>query len=602
MPPAMAKKLRFAALYTCYLLMASGALLYLFLWLPFATELRDRQPPGQSALDPPRHVTAETQRQLGSLAQKRPNSFVHFEQEQAAGIVRACAIGDSYTYGDEVDPGNDYPALLQALLRERGFNHVEVVNFGNNWHGFHQSFLLWDEVGRNFGCDYLLLGPASFQAKRDTEFNHTQLASPYYLHARYMLDGDDVRLVEVLGESAEERFGEYFRFLPRWRYLRYDRNPPPVALALVPRNRTLPNPFYYYPGSAEEESHATYRIMLRRMAESGAQIVLLHRWPAIVALAEELNLENLVAGHGFDQDRFPYRAARGHNSGWANRLLAAQFMAHLVEDFEREVPVVLIRDLPRSEPVADNAATLANSDRTPPTPISDYDRIELTLDGAPFGSFVSASRDDLRMGRGGPDGFVGKEITALLAVKDPRIPLTDAGYAPLGFAPAPGAALSLQVGLGATARVHPMGRIRLLAPNSSIAVANIEGFELAHRRELVFHGNRELDLSDPGFREQRMTLLIDGKPALEGYPTDDRVVFYPVRGALHQLAPAAARYREIATLPADGVFELTLHHSEQGIRQLPLASYRRGSVPVALARRALPHRIQSNTTTLTDRR
>ena len=72
-----------------------------------------------------------------------------------------------------------------------------------------------------------------------------------------------------------ERFGEYFRFLPRWRYLRYDRNPPPLALALVPRNRTLPNPFYYHSGTAEEESYATYRILLRRMADSGAQIVLL---------------------------------------------------------------------------------------------------------------------------------------------------------------------------------------------------------------------------------------------------------------------------------------------------------------------------------------
>ena len=254
---------------------------------------------------------------------------------------------------------------------------------------------------------------------------------------------------------------EYIRFFPRWRYLRYDRNPPPLALALIPDDRSLSNPFYYYSGSAEEESYATYRILLRRMAESGAQIVVLHRWPMIVELAAKLGQENLVAAHGFDQYRFPYRAQRGHNSGWGNRMLAAQFLAHLVEDVELEAPVMLTRDAPLSELTLTARA---------PMPISAYDRIELMLDDAPLGSFVSASRDYFRGGQGGATGLAGSEVVSLLAVKDPRISLVDAGFAPLDFAPVPGAEVSLRVGEGGDSRVHPIGRVQALAPGSPIAV------------------------------------------------------------------------------------------------------------------------------------
>jgi len=581
----MAKKFRFAALYSCYLLATVGALLYGVFWVGFESELRSRHRPDRDVVDPPRHVSAETFRRLGSVAAQRPNSFVHFERDKPAGIVRACAFGDSYTYGDEVEPGNDYPALLQSLLSERGYDQVEVINFGNNWHGFHQGFLLWESVGQDFGCDYVLLGPASFQSKRDTEFNHTQLNRPYYLHARYVLDGDDVRLIDVFGEQPYERFEEYFRFFPRWRYLRYDRNPPPLALALISHGRSLSNPFYYYSGSAEEESYETYRILLRRMAESGAQVVLLHRWPTIVELAQELGQENLVAAHGFDQNRFPYRAPRGHNSGWSNRLLAAQFLAHLVEGVDLKVPVMLTRDAPLPEP----ALT-----KWTPTPISTYDRIELMLDDAPLGSFVSASRDYFRGGHGGATGLAGSEVVSLLAVKDPRISLADAGFAPLDFAPVPGAELSLRIGEGGESRVHLIGRFQTLSPGAPIGVANLVGFELAERRELVFHGNDELVLAEPTVRGRPMTLLVDGVPALKGFPSADRVVFYPLRGSLLQLAPSASHYREISTLPPGGTLELAFHHSKEGVLHVPVAAWRQLSVPLALASSPLPRRIKQN--------
>ena len=258
-----------------------------------------------------------------------------------------------------------------------------------------------------------------------------------------------------------------------------------------------------------------------------------------------------------------------------------------------EVPVMLTRDAPVPGPILTN--------RTP-TPISAYDRIELMIDDAPLGSFVSASRDYFRGGHGGVTSLAGSEVVSLLAIKDPRVSLVDAGFAPLDFAPAPDAELSLRIGNGGESRVHPIGRFQTLAPGSPIGVANLVGFEFAERRELVFHGNREIVLAEPTVRGRPMTLLVDGVPALRGFPAADRVVFYPLRGALLQLAPSASHYREISALPPGGTLALAFHHSTEGVFRVPVAAWRQLSVPLALASSPLPRRINRNSAMVAEHR
>jgi hypothetical protein len=133
-------------------------------------------------------------------------------------------------------------------------------------------------------------------------------------------------------------------------------------------------------------------------------------------------------------------------------------------------------------------------------------------------------------------------------------------------------------------------------------VANLVGFELAERSELVFHGNDELDLSEPAVRGRRMTLLVDGVPALKGFPVADRVIFYPMRGSLLQLAPSASHYQEISALPPGGTLELAFHHSTEGISRAPLADWRRLSVPLALASSPLPRRINHDSAMVAEQR
>jgi len=221
----LGKKIRSALFYLVYLISFVLVVIYLFFWRPFVNELRETRKPKSNEIATSKHVDSTIIKRLGHLRAKKRSSFVHFSQEDE-GAIRVCAFGDSFTYGYEVDESHDYPSILQNLLSRRGIENVEVINFGSSAHGFHQAYMMWDSVGRNFACDYILLGPSCFQERRDTTFNHTDLDSPYYLHSRYVLEDGDVRRVDVLGDTHEERFDHYFRFIPHLRYLRYDRNPP----------------------------------------------------------------------------------------------------------------------------------------------------------------------------------------------------------------------------------------------------------------------------------------------------------------------------------------------------------------------------------------
>src|SRR5262245_14298331 len=46
------------------------------------------------------------------------------------GVLRVACIGDSWTFGMNVDQDQTYPARLETLLRQRAAGEVEVMNFG----------------------------------------------------------------------------------------------------------------------------------------------------------------------------------------------------------------------------------------------------------------------------------------------------------------------------------------------------------------------------------------------------------------------------------------------------------------------------------------
>ncbi|MCP4660148.1 MAG: SGNH/GDSL hydrolase family protein, partial [bacterium] len=320
-PVSRRRKLLFTVLLIGMLLAVFLAALDVFFYRPRLARLRQRQRPAGERLENRETVDDELIRRLGHLSSGKRSSFFNFPVAKPEGRVRVCAFGDSFTYGAEVGTDADFPSFLQRRFERRGANNVEVLNFGNGWHGFHQAYMLWAALGREYGCDYVLLGPACFQPLRDTRFNHTvQLSSPYYLHARYVLKGDDVELVEVLGKTHEERFSHYFRRFAHLRYLRYGRTAPFFLRALVPEDRVLANPFYYSARSEEEEALATYEILLAKMLQEGARVVLGHYKHGIVEIGRRLRGRGLFSTRLRRPVEFPYIAPKSHNSAWGNQL------------------------------------------------------------------------------------------------------------------------------------------------------------------------------------------------------------------------------------------------------------------------------------------
>ncbi len=562
-PRSVGRRVGFALLYGLYLLAFLAAVHYVFFWRPYVKAHRHLK----GGDHPQSYVDPAAWRQLGSVWPDKHSSFVRFPKRKPPGVTRVCAFGDSFTHGEEVDNTHDFPTLLQQLFDQRGPAHVEVLNFGNGWYGFHQAYLMWDLVGRHFSCDYVLLGPSCFQSDRDVTFNHTNLFEPFYLHARFILDGDDVRLIPVLGNTLLERFDEYFRFVPHWQYLRYDSNAPPVVRAALPRDRTVANPFYYYPGTMDEEALATYRILLRKLAQGGSQIVLLHWRDAIVALADRVQMPNVTGAQGFRQQSFPYVAPKGHCSAWGYHLVAEQFYAHLTGQTHATLTVLRTGDIPR------NAAGSAAPDAPA---VSSYASIDVRVGDIPVGVFVSARREQtLSGGQGTASSLKHSGAVSLLAIKEPQMSLLNAVFLPLDFALQPDMEVVASSGPDAADR-HPLARVQRLDAAVNIGVADIDGFGIDRQKRLTLRDHRHLSTGS-----RRVTILVGDHPVLKGSGDAEGLVLSPVNGDIQLIRAGEFGFAMPDTLPASGDINLVLEDARHGVTRVPIARWMKTEVEIA---------------------
>lgn len=389
---------------------------------------------GWEALDPALRA------RLGFLRapELRRSSFGNFPREKPPGITRIGGFGDSFTWGGEVEDGLDWPAQLQELLRRRGRGDVEVLNFGNGSYGFHQTYLLWEALGRLYDLDLVLLASQDFWPRRDTTFlNPFQDAR--ILHARFVLRDGGLALLDPVGADPAERARAFDRFVPPWRYLRYERTAPAFLRALLPQGRALENPFYYDTRDADTEAFATYSLLLARMVQADTPLLLLDdRSSRFSALATELGVPVLPLVRA---DGFPYEAPMGHHSPWGNRDVAEQMLAHLEGAPGRPPARIELRDLAPGEEEPDAATRVLARPGSEmavylgATPIAGVYR---RRPGDPGAERVPAFRS---------------RSDAVLAVRTGAGTLADALFFPLRGAP-PGLALRLPDGriIGASAR------------------------------------------------------------------------------------------------------------------------------------------------------
>jgi hypothetical protein len=509
------------------------------------------------------HVDDETLRLVGFLKPGREGSFMRFPETKPPGTIRVGCFGDSFTYGDEVPEGLDYPSFLRREMRRRGLLNVEVLNFGNSWHGLHQTFLMLERVGRRFDLDAAVLGPSPLFPERDETFWHAGLTAPYYLHARYVLSGDSLALEEVLGETSAERFETYHRFVPPMRYLRFDRRAPDALSCLLPGSLTIANPFYYSALSERDEAFETYRRLLLRAASAAPKprLHFVNSDRSSVAELARIRHDNLHVEELSVPDDFPYAAAEGHHAAIGNALVA-QEIADLLFGAAGEVQVLATAAPP--------AATAA----PPLERLDSYARVAVSVAGRPVGEL----RDLDGLADVGRSDLSRERVWSLLALRPRGKTVLDSILVPLAREPANGWELRLVA--GGTPR--SLARIEKIADHLYGAEADV--VEAGPRGGLRLKTDAQPALA--GFRGL-VSLLAGEDAVLSGTVTrlEPRPIMAPERGRAKRIRARGDVVLDVSTLPADGF--VTLDFAKEGtVVSVPVAAYRRA----ALASRPKPAR------------
>jgi hypothetical protein len=121
-----------------------------------------------------------------------------------AGVRRIVVLGDSFTFGEEVDDEETYCAQL-----ERQLPGTQIVNLGVRGYGHDQMLLFYREEGRRYEADVVLLGFVDYDVGRNT-LGFRSFAKPRFVLRRsgLMLTGVPVpRPEEVLAAPAPRFYG-----------------------------------------------------------------------------------------------------------------------------------------------------------------------------------------------------------------------------------------------------------------------------------------------------------------------------------------------------------------------------------------------------------
>lgn len=298
--------------------------------------------------------------------------------KKAEGIIRIGFFGDSHTFGSEVASDKNFPALLQKMLGE----NIEVLNFGNGWYSFAQSYILWQRFLSELELDIIVYGPRGYYPERNQTFNHTQDNYPSYLHSRFIID-ENLSLRELYpeGESAKERIIKYYSFIPSPHYWKYDRRAPGFLKAFEYYwGERLTNPFYYSSLSETEENNQLIRLFLKDIATHS---------PRLIVLSDNYfsNKEDLKAVlKDFPQASFlqisdhlsagvPFQAQLGHSSVYGNQMIANQVYQHLQDEL----------GLPRLEFSTELVVHFKNNDQLKLNQVEDFERVRLYLNKEEIG-------------------------------------------------------------------------------------------------------------------------------------------------------------------------------------------------------------------------
>jgi hypothetical protein len=181
-----------------------------------------------------------------------------YEYGRQAGKHRILALGDSFTFGDEVSDDETYAHNLERFLCD-----TEVLNLGVSGYGHDQMLLYLKQEGVKYQPDVVLVGFVQLDVPRNI-FKFFGYAKP-----KFELHGNELRLTNVPILSPEEmRDREFYRLKMldvgimlyerlRWRFGFADRESRELTRAIldeivatVRRAGAIPI-FVYLPAGAE---------------------------------------------------------------------------------------------------------------------------------------------------------------------------------------------------------------------------------------------------------------------------------------------------------------------------------------------------------------
>lgn len=117
---------------------------------------------------------------------KGVRGIVEFPYARTWKAPRILVLGDSFTFGDEVNDYETYPYFLQQLLP-----HSEVINFGVHGYGHDQMLLYYLEEGKKYAPDIVILGFYSGDMDRN------MLSFRDYAKPRFALEGSQLFLANT---------------------------------------------------------------------------------------------------------------------------------------------------------------------------------------------------------------------------------------------------------------------------------------------------------------------------------------------------------------------------------------------------------------------
>ena len=207
---------------------------------------------------------------------KRIQHFLNFSALKKKNTIRIGAFGDSFTFGNEVNKNASYPHQLQQLFKKRFPNKkIEILNFGTPGGGLQEQFFLWDKYSKSYGIDYILFGPRGFYSDRNLTFRRNWDETYFmYPSERFVLSNKELKQVSITGDSLQERYRNYYKLIPSWTALRYDKAPFQIWGLFSPHLKYLPNPFYYTKLSDQEESDRINTLLLERIKKRYSKKIL----------------------------------------------------------------------------------------------------------------------------------------------------------------------------------------------------------------------------------------------------------------------------------------------------------------------------------------